>query len=90
MKRWMIIFSMLIVGGISICSCSSHSTKAQRKAEKAMRKEIKSSEKAYQTDIKNHTFSQSPETRKMMKNSKRRAKKLNKKKSRESFFQKLF
>ena len=74
-RRWALALLMGLMISLSMASCSSHTTKAQRKADKQMEKDIKRSEKAYKKDVKRHKKIQSQGTRQMMRNSKKKSKK---------------
>lgn len=90
MKLKTVFILTVLLSGLFVSSCSSsRMTRQQRQAmrmEKQMKKENKKQVDAY---LKHHYAIQPESTQKMMKNSKKRAKQMNKK-HRESFVQRVF
>jgi hypothetical protein len=76
--RNILIGVTLVLAFIINPGCSNHTTKAQRLADKNMAKLEEQAQKEHEATVKAHDKIQSKSTRKMMKEAKRRAKKINK------------
>jgi vacuolar-type H+-ATPase subunit H len=76
--KGILMVAALLVLMLMSPGCSKHTTKAQRNADKAMEKIEKEADKEYDATIKSHRNIQSKSTEKMMRQAKKRAKKINK------------
>ena len=89
MKVKVFFIFLLIVSGSYLLSCRSRMTQAERKAYKMEKQMKKENEKMVENYLKHHKNIQPVETQHMMKNSKKRAKKINKKRQ-DSWFKRTF
>lgn len=87
MNRWITFFALILLLGVLSSSCRS--SKQQRYAEKTQVEIEQENKKMVEEYHEYHYNRQADETQKMMKESKKRAKKVNRKKQ-ESFWDRLF